>query len=303
MVSIVISAYNEEKNIKECLESLQDFASEIIVVDNSSTDKTGEIAKKMGVKVFKQANDPQKIDLQKNYGFEKASNEWILSLDADERLTPKLITEIKHEIEKHPKVSGFLIPRKNIIFNKWIRHSLWWPDYQLRLFKKGKGKFLKATVHVPISVSGEIRHLSEPMVHHSYTSISQYVNRMNNIYTDVEVEEIIKSGKKFMWIDAVQLPFSDFFKTFFLQKGYRDGLHGLVLSTLQAFYMFLLFAKVWEKQGFYEKSEKELLKGISAEMMCIENQGKFWLFTALQHEARNPFKKLLYMISKKTNNL
>lgn len=303
MISVVISAYNEEKNIKDCIESIQDLAAEIIVVDNSSTDKTSEIAKKMGAKVFKQANDAQKIDLQKNYGFEKASHDWVLSLDADERLTPELIAEIKHEIEKHPKVSGFWIPRKNIIFNKWIRHSLWWPDYQLRLFKKGKGKFLKATVHVPLNVSGETQHISEPMIHHSYSSISQYVNRMNNIYTDVEVEGLMRSGKKFIWIDAIRLPFSDFFKTFFLQKGYQDGLHGLVLSLLQAFYMFLLFAKVWERQGFYEKSEKEILKGISSEMVSIESQGKFWLFTALQHGERNPFRKLLYVFSKKTNSL
>ncbi len=302
MISVVISAYNEERNIKDCIESIGDLASEIIVIDNSSTDETSEIAKKLGAKVFKQVNDVRKIDLQKNLGFEKASKEWILSLDADERLTPQLIKEIQHQISLNGKTVGYYIPRKNIIFNKWIQHSLWWPDYQLRLFKKGKGKFLSATVHVPIDVKGEVRHLAEPMVHHSYNSISQFVNRMNNIYTDVEAEEIIKSGKKLSWIESIRSPFSDFFKTFFLQKGYKDGLHGLILSILQSFYMFLVFAKVWEKQGYYEKADKEILRGISEEMLSLNNQAKYWLLTAIHNESRNPFKKIMYAFSRKLIN-
>lgn len=302
MISVVISAHNEERNIKDCIESVSDLASEIIVIDNSSTDETSEIAKKMGAKVFKQINDVRKIDLQKNFGFEKASKEWILSLDADERLTPLLIKEIQHELSINGKAVGYYIPRKNIIFNKWIRHSLWWPDYQLRLFKKGKGKFLSATVHVPIDIKGEVKHLAEPMIHQSYSGISQFVNRMNTIYTDVEAEEIIKSGKKLSWIDSIRSPFSDFFKTFFLQKGYKDGLHGLVLSILQAFYMFLIFAKVWEKQGYYEKADKEILKGLSAELVSIHSQTRFWLLTAVLNETRNPFKKVIYAFSRKIGN-
>lgn len=302
MISVVISAHNEEKNIKDCIESVLDLASEIIVIDNSSTDNTSDIAKKLDAKVYKQQNDVKKIDLQKNFGFEKATGEWILSLDADERLTPQLIKEIKQEVAKDVKTVGYWIPRKNIIFNKWIRNSIWWPDYQLRLFKKGKGKFPHATVHVPLEVKGETRHLSEPMVHESYDSISRFVNRMNNIYTEVEADEIVKSGKKILWIDSVRLPASDFMKTFFLQKGYRDGMHGLVLSILQAFYMFLVFAKTWEKQGFYERSEREVLKGVVKETESIVNQGKFWTLTALQNETRNPIKKSLYVLARKIYN-
>lgn len=300
MISVVISAYNEEKNIKECIESVKDLADEIIVVDNSSTDKTGVIAKKAGAILFHQENNPHKIDLQKNFGFNKASYEWILSLDADERLTPKLIDEIKKAIHGADHVSGFWIPRKNMIFKKWIKHSIWWPDYQLRIFRKGKGKFLAASVHKPLEVKGETRHLSEPLVHYNYESISQFVNRMNNIYTEIEADAIIESNEKMHWTAAVKLPLSDFLKTYFLQQGYKDGLHGLVLSILQSFYMFLVFAKVWERQGFYEKDGKEIMKGLEHELFDVSSQTKYWLFKTHEKGTRNPFKKILYIISRKT---
>lgn len=299
MISVVISAFNEEKNIQDCIDSVSEFGDEIIVIDNSSTDKTADIAKKSGATVFKQANDVRKIDLQKNFGFEKATQDWILSLDADERVTPRLATEIKKAIAIEGKVAGYWIPRKNIIFGKWIRHSLWWPDYQLRLFKKGKGRFTRATVHLPIEVRGETRHLSEPLTHNSYDSIALFVSRMNSIYTEVEAEELARKGTRVHWLDAIKLPTSDFLKTFFLQKGYRDGLHGLVLSMLQAFYMFLVFAKAWERQGFFEKDQKEILKGVEKEFYNVSSQGRFWLFTAFQSETRNPLKKALYQFSKK----
>lgn len=299
MLSVVISAFNEEQNIKDCIESVKNLADEIIVVDNSSNDKTSEVAKKLGAKVFIQENDVRKIDLQKNYGFEKAREEWTLSLDADERITPKLADEIRGIINSGTSVNGYYIPRKNIIFGKWIKNSIWWPDYQLRLFRRGKGKFTKASVHEPIEVKGETRHFEEPMIHHNYVSVSQFVNKMNNIYTEVEAEVLIKSGKKIHVSDSIKMPASDFLKTFFLQKGYKDGLHGLVLSVLQSFYMFLVFAKIWEKQGFREKSESEVLKVVENGFWQYSRELKFWLFNSLMHEAVNPLKKAVYFIGKK----
>ena len=298
MISVVVSAYNEEKNIKECIKSVEEFADEIIVVDNSSEDRTSEIAKKLGAKVFTQANNPKKIDLQKNFGYDKATQEWILSLDADERVSQRLAQEIIKAVQTE-EVSGYYIPRKNIIFGKWIKHSLWWPDYQLRLFRRGRGKFVSATVHQPISVKGEVRHLSEPLTHYNYATISQSVNRMNSIYTEIEADEIIREKEKLPWTQVIKMPASAFLNTFFLQKGYKDGLHGLVLSILQAFYLFLVFVKVWEKQGFYEKDQKEMLKGLEKEFETFLLQTRFWFFNSFKHETRNPFKRALYMYAKK----
>lgn len=299
MISVVISTHNEEKNILDCIASVEDFATEIIVVDNSSTDKTYALAKKAGATVFSQANDPHKIDLQKNFGFEKAREDWILSLDADERVTQKLAQEIERVVSSSPTINGFWIPRKNIIFGKWIKNSIWWPDYQLRLFRRGKGKFINTAVHKPIDIKGETRHLSEPLFHKNYDSIYEFVFRMNSIYTEMEANEIYKSGKKLHFTKAIEMPVSDFLKTYFLQKGYRDGLHGLVLSMLQAFYMLLVFAKVWERQGFYEREGKEVLSMVNREFYNYIIQGKFWLFTALQNESKNPIKKAFYLVSKK----
>lgn len=301
-LSVVISAYNEEKNIKECIESVEDIASEIIVVDNSSSDKTAEIASKKGAKIFSRENDPKKIDLQKNFGFSKAKEDWILSLDADERVGVKLANEIKSVLSQESNIAGFYIPRKNIIFNKWIKNSIWWPDYHLRLFRRGKGKFSGATVHKEPEVKGEVRHLSEPLTHYNYNSISQFVSKMNDIYTEIEADEVIRSGKKLNWIESIKMPAQDFLKTYFLQKGYKDGLHGLVLSILQSIYMFLVFAKVWEKQGFYEKNEKEMINILKTEIDNICQDYKFWIFTSLNRETRNPFKRFLYFISKKFVN-
>ncbi len=236
-VSVVISAFNEEKMLPDCLSSLKDLDPEIIVVNNSSTDNTAQIAKKYTDKVFTHKNDPVMLNISKNFGFTKAAGEWIISLDADERLTPELCKEIKSLVNGHmSNVNGYDIPRKNIIFGKWIEHSLWWPDYNLRLFKKGKGKFALKHVHEKLDVVGELGKLENPMIHYNYQTVSQFVNKMNKTYTESEAENFIASGKQIHWYDAIRWPADDFVKTFFFQKGYKDGLHGLVLSQLQAFY-------------------------------------------------------------------
>lgn len=303
MISVVISAYNEEKNIAQVIESLKDLNAEVIVIDNSSEDATVEIAKKNGAVVYSQKNDPLKIDLQKNFGFSKATKPWVLSLDADERLTPKLIQEIKNTLEFDQDTDGYYIPRKNIIFGKWIRHSLWWPDYQLRLFKKGKGKFESSTVHRHIGIKGITKHLSEPFIHESYNSIGQYVSRMNTIYTNVEADKIVNSGKRLSTFSAINMPMEDFLKTFFMQKGYRDGLHGLMLSMLQAFYMFLVVAKVWEKQGFYEKDSREVLKAFTNDEKNLTYQIKYWITTALIEESRSPLHRVVYHVARKLSTI
>ena len=303
MISVVISAYNEEKNIAACIESVEGLAAEIIVVDNSSTDATALIAKKSGAKVYHQENNPKKIDLQKNYGFEKATEDWVLSLDADERVTQKLAQEIKSVLLREDNTAAYFIPRKNIIFGKWIRNSIWWPDYQWRLFKKGKGKFLKASVHKQIEVKGETKYMNEPLTHYNYDSVSEYISRMNNIYTEVEADTFMSEGKKLHWTAAIKMPASDFMKTYFFQKGYRDGLHGLILSSLQAFYMFLVFAKIWERQGFYERDSGDVLVGVGRELNNLSKDTTFWILKAMQENTRNPFKKAVYIFSRKINKI
>lgn len=297
-ISVVITAYNEEKNIKECLESVKALADEIVVVDNSSLDKTFEIAKGYTKKVYSQENDPGKIDLKKNFGFSKATGDWILSLDADERVTGELSAEIESRIKNNESsVQGYWIPRKNIIFGKWIKSDMWWPDYQLKLFRRGRGEFDKNQVHRALKVEGQTEKLSNHMIHNNYESISQFIRKLNN-YTDIEAENL-KSNYKVNWLDAIRFPVDDFVKTFFLQKGYRDGLHGLVLSMLQAFYMEVVFAKLWEKTNFAEIEEDNFIDEVKKELKNSSNKVKYWVMSILINDSKNPIKKAILKTARK----
>lgn len=302
-LSVVISAYNEERNIKDCLSSVS-FADEIIVINNSSTDNTEEIARKFTKNIIHQKNDPQRIDLQKNIGFEKATKDWILSLDADERIPKELAKEIQELLSRDRfEEIAFEIPRKNIIFGKWIEHSLWWPDYQLRLFQKGKGKFVSTTVHKTITVDGKIGKLREPMTHENYTSVTQYVQKMDQIYAENEAATLVKSGKHLRALDALAMPAHDFLKTFFLQRGYKDGLHGLVLSLLQALYALLVFAKVWERQGFKEENSPNFLHEVWLEMKKLSKEFHYWYLTESIGESKDAIKKMYLKLQRKRHTV
>jgi len=295
-LSVVISAYNEERNIEDCLKSAKELADELIVIDNCSTDKTPEIAKRYA-KVFEQENNPNKIDVQKNFGFSKATGDWILSLDADERLTPELSREIKSVISNQSSVIGYWIPRKNIIFGKWIKSEMWWPDYQLKLFRKGKGKYEEG-VHKALQVDGETEKLETPIVHHNYVSIHQYLQKLNT-YTDIEAKTLVKEGYKFNWLDSIRFPLNDFLKTFFLQKGYRDGIHGLVLSMFQGFYMGIVFAKLWEKEGFKDVESEDFVKEVKKEFKNSAAKIRYWIVSTLIDETKNPVTKAILKASRR----
>jgi len=296
-ISAVISTYNSSEVLEDCLKSLS-FADEIVVVDHKSSDETLKIARKYTKHIYSQINNPQEIDLQKNYGFEKAKNDWILSIDADERVSQELAREIKDVANSDVGFSAYRIPRKNIIFNKWIEHSIWWPDYQLRLFKKGKGKYVDAKVHQNIEIDGTISELKNPLTHENYQSISQYLTKMDR-YTENEANDYVSKNTHFLWIDIIKMPTSDFLKTFFLQEGYKDGLHGLVLSILQGFYMFLVVTKVWEKQGFREENSDDFLKILTSEWDSLRQEISYWILTVLSKNTSNPLSKITYKLKRK----
>jgi glycosyltransferase involved in cell wall biosynthesis len=298
-LSVVISAFNEEKNIGDCLESVREIADEIIVVDNESMDATVEIARKHNAKIYTQPNRLM-LNTNKNFGIKKAISTWILNLDADERVSEELKSEILNVIKDDSKiVNGYSIPRKNIIFGKWIQNSIWWPDYHLRLFRKGTGSFAEKHVHEHIEVSGKVEKLESPIIHYNYTSISQYLQKLDKIYTENEVQKILDANQKLTTLDAIRMPVHDFLKTFFLQRGYRDGLHGLVLSLLQAFYAEIIFAKVWERQGFKVDNNAHFLKDITAEFRKLGHEFNYWLLYALIEESRKKSQKVLLKIKRK----
>lgn len=296
-LSVVVSAYNEEKNIADCLKSVS-WADEIIVVDSGSIDKTSQIAKEHKAKVFRRENNLM-LNVNKNFGFGRATNEWILNLDADERVSRELAAEIQKTLKNSKDISGYWMPRKNIIFGKWIQNSIWWPDLHLRLFKKGRGRFAEKHVHEHVELQGKAGTLKNALIHENYQSISQYLYKLDKIYTESEVENFLRNKGTITYLDAIRFPFHDFLKTFFSQKGYKDGLHGLVLSMLQAFYSFIVFAKVWEKKGFKEENSSSFLGDLYTEGKKIVLEYQYWFLTEFIENAKNPLKKIYLRTQRK----
>jgi glycosyltransferase involved in cell wall biosynthesis len=295
-LSVVISAYNEEKTIGRCLASVE-FADEKIVVDNTSSDRTAEIAKKAGAKVFVQPNRLM-LNTNKNYGFGKATGEWILNLDADEEVTPELAREIKRVVDGSAdgRAVGYWIARKNIIFGAWVKHGLWWPDKQLRLFVREKGRFPCANIHEYVAVDGPTAELDEPYLHYNYTSVSQYLTKLDRCTTS-EALVLKETGYPFTWRDAVRFPVSDFVKIYFAEGGYKDGLHGLVLSLLQAFYSFVTFAKAWEDRGF--PAEDIGSPAVAGELAQAASDIRYWVGTAKISDCRSPLGKFMGKVRRK----
>lgn len=301
-LSAVVSVYNEEKNIEKCLKSLS-FADEIIVVDNGSLDNTRNIAKKYTDKIYSQKNDPQNIDLQKNFGIDKAKSEWVLIVDADEEITPELSKEILDTIESRSKdvetqINGCWIPRKNYIFGKWIQNTGWYPDLQLRLFRRGKGRYVHKHVHEVIKIEGNTEKLKNDLVHHNYSGIKQFVNKAL-VYTENEANFMIDNGYSFSYLDAIRFPLDEFIRRFFSRQGYKDGLHGLALSILMAFYHFLIFTFIWEKQGFKEHDNENFFQEVEDEFKRSGRDINYWIRKEKLENIKNPFKKNISKIREK----
>lgn len=296
-LSVVISAYNEELKLEDCLKSVK-FADEIIVINNSSTDKTEDIARKHTKNVFNQPNNPEKIDLQKNFGFTKATGDYILSLDADERISPELKEEIIKVLNNNSSVDGYWIPRKNIIFGKWIEHTGWYPDHQLRLFRKGLGKFDSEHVHEHLKVNGKTEYLKGHMIHENYDSVNQFAKK-TFVYTQNEAENILRSGYKFSFFDVVRFPLSEFLNRFFAREGYKDGFYGLILSMFMAFYHFLIFVHIWEIEKYKQMEPEDLLNTGKKELKQIKKEINYWVLNTQINKTKNTAKKIFLKTKRK----
>lgn len=294
-ISVVVSAYNEEKTLGRCLTSVRALADEIIVVDNESLDTTAEIAKKYTNSVYSQKNILM-LNTNKNYGFAKATGDWILNLDADEEIPRELTKEILSVVRSRPKENGFWIRRKNIIFGKWITHGLWWPDKQIRLFRRTKGKFPCVHIHEYIAVDGQVGELEAPYTHYNFETVSQYLRTIDRAASS-EALSLKDMNHQFVWYDAIRFPLSDFLKIYFAQSGYKDGLHGLVLALFQAFYSFTVFAKYWEMEKF---SQRELSpSAVTTELQRAGRDTKYWILTTKIAETRNILKKIVWKVKRK----
>ncbi len=242
-LSVTIITYNEEENIKDCLESVK-WSDEIVIVDSFSTDKTVEIAREFTPKVFQ--NKWTNFSEQKNLALEKASNEWVLSVDADERATPKLKEEILTILNSEfPSFNGYYVPRRNHYLGRWIRHCGWYPDYKLRLFRKEKGRFNERTVHESVVLEGRKGYLKSYLNHYSYKNLSDHLGRIDKFST-LAAEQMFRDGKRARFFDLLFRPLNRFIKMYLIKRGYLDGIYGLIVSVMGSFYVFTKYLKLWE---------------------------------------------------------
>ncbi|MEK7565652.1 MAG: glycosyltransferase family 2 protein [Patescibacteria group bacterium] len=283
-LSVAIASYNEEKNLARCLESVRQLADEIIVVDEKSSDDTVRIAEKYTDKIFLVDHIPI-FHKHKQMALDKCSREWILQIDCDEELSPELKKEIKN---LDFTANAYKVPRKNFIFGKWLEHTGWYPDYQIKLVRKNKTHYPCKSVHEDLVVNGEIGTLKSDLLHYHYVSVDQFIDRMNR-YTTNDAEFL---NQTVTWSDALKFPLDEFLKRFFYWEGYRDGLHGLVLSLLMALNRLVVFAKLWEKQKFFEYNNKHFLSEFYKEIVKLKSDYKYW---QIQVE-KNPLKKLMRKI-------
>lgn len=240
-ISVTIIVLNEERNIRECMEGLG-WADEVIVSDSGSTDATVEICRGYGAKVF---NDEWLgFGRQKNLCAGRAANNWILNIDADERVTPELKEEIVRAADKG-KCAGYYVPRRNYFGDRWIRRCGWYPDYTLRLYRKDAGRFLERGVHESVTMEGARGHLKNPLIHKTYRDVSDYLVRMER-YSTLAAAEMMKEGKTAGVLDILFRPPFTFFKMFVLKLGFLEGVAGIVLSILYASYTLAKYAKLWE---------------------------------------------------------
>jgi (heptosyl)LPS beta-1,4-glucosyltransferase len=236
-LSVTIIALNQEAQIGECLASAS-FADEIVVVDTGSTDRTVEVARTYTDRVLTTAW--QGFGRTKNYALDQARGDWVFSLDTDERVPAALQDEIRGVVKANGPLAGYRVPRKNYFCGRWIRHLGWYPDYTLRLFRQGQGRFRDREVHEEVVVNGPVGNLQTPLDHYSYRSVSEYVTRMDR-YARLAAVELAKRGRRPYPGELVYRPVFSFIQTFFLRRGFLEGTTGYTLAALMSMYKFLKY--------------------------------------------------------------
>lgn len=238
-ISATIITYNEERNIARAMESLR-CCDEIVVVDSGSSDRTAEIAEKLGARVIECPWGG--YARQKNYAAECAAHDWILAIDADEALSEALEGEIWHIRKNGPQFDGYTMPRLAQYLGKWILHSGWYPDRKVRLYNRCKAKWVGEYVHESVVVDGRVGHLESDLLHFTCDSLSEHLKSMDR-YTTLAAEQFVSQGKRVSVRHLLVDPAWTFIRTLVLQRGYADGVEGLTIAWMAALYNFVKYAK------------------------------------------------------------
>lgn len=238
-ISATIITYNEERNLPRAIESLR-CADEILVVDSGSSDRTVELAEKLGARVLE--SPWPGYAKQKNLAAERAQHDWILSVDADESLSEALEAEIWRLKKTGPQFDAYTMPRLAQYLGRWIRHSGWYPDRKVRLYHRAKAQWVGEYVHESVKVNGTIGHLEGNLLHFTCSSLSEHMKSMDR-YTTLAAEQLVASGQKVTWARLICEPPWTFFRTYVLKAGFLDGVEGVAIANMAALYNFLKYAK------------------------------------------------------------
>jgi glycosyltransferase involved in cell wall biosynthesis len=244
LITAYAPTFNEGAQIREVLESIQ-WVDEIILVDSFSTDETIAIAKEYGARIIQQKFTG--FGSLRNLALDAASNDWVLSIDADERCTPALAREIRNEA-RSPRFDAYHIPRKSHFMGRWMRHSGWYPDYrQPQFFNRNRMRYRDDLVHEGFDLVGKLGYLREHMLQYPWPTIEAGTAKLQR-YSSLMARRYAETNKRASLARMIGRPLGMFLKTYVFQQGFRDGRHGFILATLYAYYTFLKYSKLWELQ-------------------------------------------------------
>jgi (heptosyl)LPS beta-1,4-glucosyltransferase len=239
-LSVIILTKNEEKNIADCIASVQ-WADEVVVFDAFSQDRTVEIAQESGATVVQHLF--QNFAQQRNAALDTVDSDWVFFIDADERATPELAAEVRRAIQDESR-AGWWVPRHNYIFGRVIRHAGWYPDYQLRLLRHGQARYdPKREVHELVILDGEEGYLENSLIHYNYETMAQFIERQNR-YTDYDARILFDQGVRPKPHNFILQPLREFRRRYISLEGYKDGFHGLLLSLLMAYYTLVMYVRL-----------------------------------------------------------
>lgn len=247
LLSVVVITYNEEKNIRRCLESVHRLADELVVVDSLSTDNTGAICRELGARFIEQPFLGY-IE-QKNFALDQASHDYVLSLDADELVDEKLLAAIQQVKEKGFAADGYRMNRCNNYCGQWIKHGMWYPDRKIRLFNRTKARWGGINPHDKIEVQpgSTVAYLKGDILHYTYASIEEHMTQMNR-FTSIQAKTMYEQGKRSSWVKLLVNPAIAFIVDYIIKAGFLEGKNGLILAKTRAFATFIKYAKLLHHQ-------------------------------------------------------
>jgi glycosyltransferase involved in cell wall biosynthesis len=241
--SVIVITKNESRNIDDCLRSVP-FSDDIIVVDAESTDDTAAKARQWTERIY--IRPWTGFAAAKQFALAQTKHNWVLWLDADERVMPELATEIQQTIQSGPAHAAFTVARRAYFLGRWIQHSGWYPGRVARLFDKRRARFNDAAVHEGLEIDGPVGELKHDLLHFTDPNIYHYFTKFNR-YTTLATEGLVKKGKYFHLTDVIIRPWWQFMKMYFIRLGFLDGVQGLLLALFSSAYVFTKYAKLWER--------------------------------------------------------